>query len=176
MGPDLESSPFHRQLHAALDGLHGLALADLEPPALLAALTVVGDAMRLGVEVPSPVMHAAEALPDGAFRAAFLALRAETATWSLPEKTDPAGALHDYAWAVRRRDEAESIVVAARHVLAPRGTLPDQLEEVRAFDGVLAKLDFTCGGALGRTDVERALGERAVLATAGSWVGELPSA
>lgn len=174
MGPDLESVPFHRQLRAALDGLRELALADLEPAALLVALTIVGDAIRLGVEVPHPVMRAAEALTDDALRDAFRALCDETATWSLPVEPDPTGDLSVYAWAVRRRDEAESVIVAARRVLVPRGTLPDELEEVRAFDAVLMLRDFTCGQRLRRTDAERALGERVILATPGSWVEALP--
>ncbi|WP_433935299.1 hypothetical protein AB3662_11370 [Sorangium cellulosum] len=174
MGSDLESSPFHRQLLAALDGLRGLALADLEPAALLVALTVVGDALRLGVEVPGPVMRAAEALPNDAFRAAFLALYEETATWALPVEPDTTGDLPDFAWAVRRRDEAESVIVAARRVLVPRGMLLEELEEVRAFDAFLMLSDFTCGRRLGRTDAERAMGERVLLARPGSWVEALP--
>ncbi|WP_437986627.1 hypothetical protein [Sorangium sp. So ce117] len=149
-------------------------MADLEPAALLVALTVVGDAIRLGVEVPSPVMRAAEALPNDAFCAAFLALYEETATWALPVEPDTTGDLPDFAWAVRRRDEAESVIVATRRVLVPRGTLLDELEEVRAFDAFLRLSDFTCGGRLGRKDAERALGERVILATPGSWVEALP--
>ncbi len=174
MGPDWKGSPFHRRLQAALDGLRGLALADLEPAALLVALTVLGDAIRLGMEVPSPILRVAEALSDDAFRSAFRALHEETATWTLPIEPDNTGDLADYAWAVRRRDEAESVLVAARRVLVPRGTLPDELEEIRAFDAVLTLCDFTCGGKLGRGEAERALGERMIFARPGSWLDALP--
>jgi hypothetical protein len=174
MGADLDLSPFHRRLLGGLSGLDGLPLANLEPGALLLALAVIGDAIRLGLEVPSPVRRAAEVLSDDALRAAFRALIDETKTWLLPVEPDRADDLVDYAWAVRRRDEAESVLTAARRILVPRGTLPDELEEFRAFDAVLLLLDFTCGGRLGRVDAERALGERVIFATPGSWVEALP--
>jgi hypothetical protein len=174
MRHDLEDLPFHRQLRAALDGLRDLALANLEPAVLLVALTVVGDAIRLGVEVPAEVARAAEALPDDALRAALRALCDETATWWLPIDPDPTGDLIVYAWTARRRDEAESVIVAVRRVLVPRGTLPGELGEVQEFARSLMRFDFTCGRKLGRSDAERALGERVILATSGSWVAALP--
>lgn len=167
------TSPFHAHVGAALDGLRGIALADLEPGALVLALRVLGDALRLGVDVPTPALRAAEGLPDAAFRAAFRALVEETATWTLPVEPGPDEDDPTYHWAIRRRDEAESVVVAARRILVPRGTLLDELEEARAFDGVVASRDFTCGGRRGRADAERALRERIVLATPGSWVEQL---
>jgi hypothetical protein len=168
------TSPFHAQVDAALDGLRGIALGDLEPGALLLALRVLGDALRLGVDVPTPALRAAEALPDAAFRAAFRALVEETATWTLPVEPGPDEDYPTYDWAIRRRDEAESVVVAARRILVPRGTLLDELEEARAFDATIMLRDFTCGGRRWRADAERALGERVALATPGSWVEELP--
>ena len=158
----MESSPFHAHVCAAL----------------VAVLTIIGDAMRLGLDVPSPIVGAAEELNDETFRRAFLALREETATWSLPVDAGPGDDLSQYAWAVRRRDEAESVVVATRRVLAPRGTLPNELEEVRAFDAFLVLSDFTCGGRLGRADdasVRRRRLDHGVVPPAAPWVAACAS-
>ncbi len=174
MGPDRNNSPFHAHVRAALDGLGGLALDDLDPGALLVVLTVVGDALRLGLGVPGPVLRAVEAVPEGALRAAFGALAKEVATWSLPVEPGPDQESPMHAWAVRRRDEAESVIVAARRILVPKGILPADLEEVRTAAAALAGLDFTCGGRYDRADVERVLEERVVLTTPGSWLEALP--
>ena len=174
MAPEHPMSSFHAHTAAALDGLRGVPLADLEPGALLGALVVVGDAVRLGIEVPPQVMRAAEALSENVFRAAFGALLDETSTWSLPTEPRPQAEEPGYEWSIRQRDEAESVVVAARRVLTPQGILLDGLEEARAFESVIRLLDFTCGGRRGREDAEQALGERIVLATPGSWLEQLP--
>jgi hypothetical protein len=174
MAPEHANSPLHSQLQASLDGLRGLPLGVLDPGALVVALVVLGDAVRLGVDVPRPVLRAAEALPTDAFRRAFATLLEESRAWSLPSEPALNEEEPGYEWAIRQRDEAESAIVAARRILTPRGVLLDELEEARAFDTVVRLLDFTCGGRRSRDDAERALGERVVLATRGSWVEMLP--
>ncbi len=116
-------------------------------------------------------MREVEALSNDALRAALRELCAETATWSLPIHPieDPEG----YAWALRRRDEAESVLVGARRAAIPRGTLVDAFEEVRAYRALVGAMDFTCGGRVGGRKVRRSLGERGVLVKRGSWAAAL---
>jgi hypothetical protein len=167
----MEADPFLAHVAAALDGLREVPLAKLQPAALLIALAVIGDALRARTSIPTPVLRAAEALPEDAFRAAFGALRREIASWSLAsapiEQDDPA-----YDWAVRQRDQAESVLMTARRFLTPRGVLVNDLAEGRALLETLDGLDFKCGRTRSYADALEALGDRRPLAAHGFWLKE----
>ena len=162
---------FIQRTRIMLDAIDGLPLAELAPTVLLIPLQLVGDAVRLGIETPGPVMRAFEALPEDAVRTALRALCEEVATWGLP--SDPVADADGYAWALRRRDEAESVIVGARRAMIARQVLADSFEEVRRLRALLEVMDFTCGGKAGRREARRALGERDLLVKRGSWVAAL---
>lgn len=173
MAPERPNGHFRASLDAALQGLRGLPLADLDPGALAVAFTLVGDAIRLGTEVPGAVMREVERVSVDAVRRMFAALGDEVRTWSLDEDFRPGEESPGFDWVVRRRDQVESVVVAARRLLTPSGVLLDELEEARAVEAALRTLDFTREGQRPVEDVERALGERIALATRDSWVHAL---
>jgi hypothetical protein len=166
------TTPFHRQLAGALAGLNDLAaahsLSALAPEALLVALAAYGDALRLDMPTPGAFLPTVRALPVETLQAALGALGAEIDTWGWMVALDPGEP--EYAWALRCRDHAESVVVAVRRVLGRRdevGALADALD---AVEDRMAGLDFTQGGTVPAAEMVRLLGERAALVAGASWV------
>ena len=160
------------ETRAALEGaLQILDDAALSVDASLIALRVYGDALRLGVEAPSPVRRWAEArgpaLLDDVLRSAFLLVDAA----ALPRGPIPGAALDPaLPGLVRDRDHAESVLQAVRRAWLPRamtqlsGYVP-LLEGIATTDAALARL-------LTRAETEAMLGARVALGA--SWTRSFP--
>lgn len=171
MAPDDHSA--RARTVASLEGLRGVRTDALDAGALLVVLNVLGDALRLGVPIPSPLWRPLDGVGIEKLGQAFVNLLAEAGTWRFPapgNEDDEAV----FRWSIQRRDEVESVVLGARRLLLARGTTLDDVEEWRALDAVLRLRDVTSGGARGRAEIEEALGERAAFATGTSWVANLP--
>lgn len=163
------------QVEAALGALEKGGLTDLPADSLAAALTLMGDALRLELPMPVALRREADALPLDQLRAALLVLGEDVGRWSLPAVVDPDDdpAL---AWAIRRRDEIESAVLALRRILVPRGIFEGDIEEMTRLDERLAKTDLTCGGQVTRERADRCLEDRISLDGADAWMSVFPEA
>lgn len=171
---DPKQTPMHELTAGALDGLRGVAFDDLDVDGLVVVLTVLGDAVRLGMVVPRELSQAVAAkLGEARIRMALGRFAASVAGWALPaepgqDEDDPS-----LEWALRRRDEAESVITAARRYLLPRGILIDGTEEASRLESEIAKHDLSCAGRVARSDAERMLGHRVALIGEHSWLDEI---
>jgi hypothetical protein len=164
MGSDLHTSAV-RLTEAALQGL-GESLAPGQVPAglLLTPLARVGDALRLGVELPVTTRRWSDGLERPDLQGALAALIDETATWTFPEGESARPADDSsLTFVVRRRDETESVRHAVRRICLPKQLDPYDLAEFAALEKVLVTLDGTMGALLSRADVVRLLGTRAAM-------------
>jgi hypothetical protein len=165
----------HERTEGALEGLTGLSLADLDASSLVVVLTVVGDALRLDIPLPAEVSkRLRDSLSEASVLDALGALTASVRTWSLPTMPQAEGDDPDVEWALRRRDEVESVLLAARRILLPRNVLVDRLEAAGRLAEALRGHDLSCGRQIARVDAERMLGERIVIVGARSWLDEVP--
>jgi len=157
-----------REPRVALAGVEDALRGGPVPAALLAApLAVVGDALRLGLELPRAIRKWMEKLSVPELREVLSALAAEIVAWSLPEVgagdvADDAG----LAFVVRRRDQVESVACAVRRVVLPRSTSLAERVELAALEAVLRGIDGRLGALLSRPAVVRLLGARAALGPA----------
>lgn len=154
-----------RNTEAALRGL-ATSLPDgpVPPGLLLTPLARIGDALRLGLEIPAPIRRWAAGVSQPDLGAALGSLIDETASWSLPDR-DTVLAEGDpfLALAVRRRDETESVRHGVRRLCLPRGIEPRDITEFAALTTVLILIDDTMKTLLSRTSVMRLLGYRAAM-------------
>jgi hypothetical protein len=154
-----------RNTEAALRGL-GAALpsGEIPPVSLLVPLAVIGDSLRLGLEISGSIRRWTDGIRRADLAAALAALIEETATWSLP---DPENAAVEgdpvFALVLRRRDEADSIRLAIRRICIPKGIDPYGVPEFVQLADVLARLDETLQVMASRDDVARLLGDRAAM-------------
>jgi hypothetical protein len=164
MESDLHASAV-RLTEAALYGLgESLAPGPLPAGLLLTPLARMGDALRLGVELPATLRRWSEGLQRPDLQGALASLIDETATWTFPEG-ESARLADDasLAFVVRRRDETESVRHAVRRICLPKQPDPYDLAEFWALETVLVTLDGTMGALLSRADVVRLLGTRAAM-------------
>jgi hypothetical protein len=168
------TSVLHVETKAALRDLQANLPRGAVDPALLATpLARIGDALRLGLKVPAPVMQWALGLKLGDLAGALGAVRGEVRTWSLPE---PGAVVEDdptLAFAVRRRDEAESVQIGVLRLCLPKGIVPGALEGFAALRAALADFDARLHVVVSRSRVEELLGARAALLGARSWTAGL---
>jgi hypothetical protein len=160
-----------RETKAALAGVED-ALRGAPVPAqlLLMPLAVVGDALRLGLEVPKAVSQWMETLSVAEMEAALQALIAEARTWSLPEVSG-AHAADDttLALVIRQRDQSDSVRRAVDRALSQRGASPGETGELAALAvlaalaDVLRAIDERLAVLLSRADVACMLGTRAAI-------------
>jgi hypothetical protein len=156
-----------------LAGLAELPLGELDAQGLILVLTVIGDALRLAMPVPSPLAErASREVSQGGVELALEALLEEVHGWALP------AALHDeddptLAGTLRRRDEVESFFFGTRRVLLPRGVVIEATSTAKALRDALAQLDLGCAGTVSRGAAERLLGARRELAGERSWLDDV---
>ena len=149
-----------RDVRAALRGV-AASLPDrpVTPDLLLTPLAMIGDALRVEIDLPAPIRAWMKTVPVSDLAGALVAKLSES--WSLPEVVrdeDPA-----LAEVVRRRDEGESVLIAARRICVPRGIQADALPELAALSAVLLTTDEALAELLSRADVARLLETRAFL-------------
>ncbi len=164
MGSDLHANAV-RLIEAALRGIgDSLGPGPLPPPLLPTPLARIGDALRLGIEIPWAIRRWSDGLSRPELQGALAALIDETATWTFPEG-ESAGRTDDpsLSFIVRRRDETESVRHAVRRICLPQRFDPHDLAEFAALETVLVTLDSTMGALLSRADVVRLLGTRAAM-------------
>lgn len=154
-----------RDTEAALGGLADTLQGGEVPAALLPIpLARVGDALRLRLAVPGPVGRWADGLSQQDLQGALGSLIDEASSWRLPGGESPSAEGDPIlAFALRRRDETESVRHAVRRICLPKGLDPYELTEFAALDSVLALLDVNMSAILSRADVVRLLGTRAAM-------------
>jgi hypothetical protein len=152
------------QTEAALRGLANALAQAPDPALLLTPLACIGDALRLGIEISTPVRAWSDALGRAEVEGALGALLDETATWGLSE-VSAAYAASDpsFAFSLRRRDEAESVLHAVRRICLPKGLALDELTALAALDTALSFLDMKLASLVSRAEVGRLLGTRAAI-------------
>jgi hypothetical protein len=151
-----------RDTEAALSGVAN-ALSSGRSELLLTPLARVGDALRLGLEVPVAVRRWFDAVPRDDLRAALLALVEETADWNLPTESVGDDADPLFTSVLRRRDEAESIRAAVRRILLPKNDAPEDIDEFNALSTVLLTIDETLRRLATRSRIVELLGTRAAM-------------
>ena len=164
MGSNLHANAV-RLTEAALRGIGDSLGPGPVPAALLPTpLARIGDALRLGIEVPRSIRRWSDGLSRQELQGALAALVDETGTWTFPEgeSADPTDD-PSLAFIVRRRDETDSVQHAVRRICLPKRLDPYELAEFAELETVLATLDGTMGALLSRADVGRLLGTRAAM-------------
>ncbi len=161
------------QTESALAGAGTLTLPGLSPSTLVAVLTAVGDALRLDLPVPVELSRALDRdVSAQDIAEALKTLASSVDEWSLPASAE--GELdHGLEWALHRRDEVESVLLAARRILLPRGTLVDATPEAETLRASIAKHDLSCGRTLTRSRAELILHIRAELIDAHTWLDDI---
>lgn len=173
MQPEMNTS-LQERTYGALEGATTLELAELDPSALLVVMTAVGDALRLGIEIPAELRRKLDrSVSEAHILRAIDALTESVGRWSLPQHPLAAEPDHGLEWAVRRRDESESVIVAARRMLLPRGILVDASDNAHALEAAISKHEFGCGGRVSREAAEEMLGERNVLLDGRTWLDDV---
>lgn len=155
-----------RMTEAALQGLvRSLAPGPVRADLLPTPLARMGDALRLGIEIPAAIRRWSEGLERQDLQGALASLIDETATWAIPDGDSARVAVDDpgLAFVVRRRDEAESVRLAVGRICLPRHVAPYELDGFAALETVLITLDRAIGALLSRADVVRLLGTRAAM-------------
>ena len=153
-----------------LVGSAGLAAdlpAGVDADRLALVLGLVGDGLRLEVELPRAILRWLEGRARDERRVVLDAGRDALMAQALPPSNEPDERLE---LAVQARDEAESLLVATRRI-----------ERADAWEAPgFAELDEVCGAfdtaveRFGREAVERALGPRAEMLGPGHWASRLP--
>lgn len=148
-----------RLTEAALEGIgKSLTTSPIPNELLLTPLARIGDALRLGVDLPSGIRRWSDGLELEALQAAVASLIRETATWNFPDAKSGDPFL---AGVLRRRDEAESVRLAVRRICLPRRIDPNSLTELAALDVVLSTVDDVIGTLVSGDEVATLLGARA---------------
>lgn len=161
------------QTESALAGAATLSLPGTDASTLVAVLTAAGDALRLDLPLPVELSRALDRqLSAQDIAEALKALAASVDEWTLPASAQ--GELdHGLEWALHRRDEVESVLLAARRILLPRGALVDATPEAETLRTAIAKHDLSCGRTLTRSRAERILHIRAELIDAHPWLDDI---
>ncbi len=167
-------SPLREHTEAALAGAAELDLGRLDPGALLVVLAAIGDALRLGAPLSVELsQNVKRDLTMDHVLAAVEALTASVDAWSLPATVGEGDVDPAVPWALRGRDEVESVLVAARRVLLPRGRLVDTTEQAERLRTAVGRHDLSCSRTLTRARAEALLGDRRELIDARSWLDDV---
>lgn len=151
--PSLRSSTFRAQLLVALDALRSEGLPTDDRLAL--AMVCLGDALRDRLSVPRTLFEAVS-VSQGA-RLVLEDTSTEVASWQRSPLPSPSSGLVDQI--VRRRDEAESLVVLARRVWQLRDDL-EPPETVDSLIRLLREIDHRLSPLLTPSMVAAALVDR----------------
>jgi hypothetical protein len=170
---ETKATAMHELTLGALEGLEGQAFSDMDAQALALSLTVIGDAVRLGLLPPSISQRAGREITQTQVEAVFVELASEVASWALPRRVSETEDDPTLEWTLGRRDEIESVITGARRVFLPRGVLIDRSKSLQSLFAALKLKDLTCGGQLRRSDAERLLGARCELLGDDSWLEDL---
>lgn len=163
----------HELTAGGLEGLADQPFGTMDTQALIVAMTALGDAVRLGMPVPSALLQrVTRELTQAQIEGVFTSLKEEVVGWALPRKLgdddDPM-----LEWAIGRRDEIESVLIGARRIFMPRGVFIDASAQAQSLAVAITQRDLTCGGSLFRSDAERLLGQRLELVAERSWLDKL---
>lgn len=167
-------SVMHETVSGGMDALVAQSFRDNDAEALLIALITIGDALRLEAILPGGLVKRFQAeVPVAQFEAVLESLTASIDAWSIPRTIDQDDDSPSLVWALRSRDEVESVRVAVRRILCPLGILIDRSLAAKRLTEALAVHDLTCGGKLSRSEAERMLGDRSeLLDQEGSWLDQ----
>lgn len=169
-------SGLRHETEAALEGIaRSLSTADVDAALLLIPLAKIGDALRMGIDIPRPVRHWSDALDRSVLGAACRAVTAELATWSLPDREvvdvgDPV-----LGHVLYRRDEVESFLLAINRIARKAGADPAAIEGRNALHTALVLIDKNLMGLLSQDQALWILGARAQLQGDQSWTSKLRS-
>lgn len=167
----MKTNPVQELAEAILSDVKG----DLNnPDTVFFLLQFAGDLVRLGECIPETFRAKMKQIPTETILAS-LELRVEDIkAWSLPIRywRDPEGEPW-IEWALHRRDELESHLLACRLIMMPRGILVDTTPEVERIQVELARHDLSCGGQLPRQDAEMYMGDRKFLVSQSSWLDNI---
>lgn len=172
MEPDLSRDSLSRSVRAVLDGVaETLAEGVSDRAHCLFVLQAFGDGLRASAPLPAEVRRWIRHGSDAALSAALQLLTNEVSTWTRPGVGEPSPTL---AFALRRRDEAESALAALawRAVTTPPGTALSR--DLDALEGALHDYDRELGARCTRSTVEALLGDRVHLDDRG-WRAGFPA-
>lgn len=172
MAPEIRPV-FANQTLGALQGLEGTSFSGLSVDALLTVLAVTGDAIRLGLTLPQAMGPELRSVAQIAIHAAIQALANEATTWSLPDAHREGTEDPQLEWAISQRDQIESVLLAGRFALLPRGVVLDAAPEVAHLRATLGHVDFSCGATVSRAEADIMLGERIALVRGRSWLDDV---
>jgi hypothetical protein len=168
MDSDRNASGPGEEFVAAVEGL-AQALgppASVEPPLLAAVLERVGDVLRLPAPVPAAVRGWCRALNREQLGRALDVIADECARWPRVTATERDG---EAAFAIRRRDEAESASVALTWICLEHGWSPAEIPGLdRCLEG-LANYDHELAHTIDRDTAEALLADRALLLEPSGW-------
>jgi hypothetical protein len=154
------------QTEAALEGIRDSLALDVSedqmptyarPDFLLTPLARYGDAIRLGIETPRSLRRWFERCSPGQLEAALRCFLDEMRDWYSSESyTDV-----DFAWLLRRRDEAESVRKAVLRVqISKTQVYPFGVDALRDLEDRLCEVDKELRVFVSSNKALRLLGNR----------------
>lgn len=155
-------------VRAAIEALAGQLPAEWSAESGELILERIGDALRLGLEIPAELRGWLRNRLPGELSEVTSQVQDRLGSLSLPGKDDDA-----LQSLVEKRDRAESIATAAIRHCIDQQLAPAQQDWCSAFLSSLELLDGRLSKRVSRYEVEDALGARAWLASEGSWTNRL---
>jgi len=163
----------HSEIRAALLGLEGTLQGDGAPPELLLVpLARAGDALRADIDLPPRLRTWLRALPAPELGAALDVQRGEIGEWHVPARFSLED--HMLSFTLRRRDEAESVRMAAASAALSSRTVPASIPGFKELGEALINFDHELAGTVSRQSAEAMLGTRAALQEPRGWTSRLP--
>jgi hypothetical protein len=177
MGSDVRNTPMWQEAMAVLSGLReaGGPLQG-DPGLALAALGPIGDALRLGLDVPTELRRWMAALSAPDVAACLRAARDEVASWTLPAPGAAVEKDDSFAFTLRRRDALESAKTAVARILVGRGAPGSSIPGLAALAGDLRAFDERLAAIAPRPIVEMLLGTRGELLGERPWTARFADA
>jgi len=167
-----KAPPVHSEILAALKGLEAtLQGASAAPELLLVPLTRIGDAMRAELDLPQELRTWLRVVPDQDLGAALDAQREEVSEWRVPARVSADD--QSFAFTLRRRDEAESVRLAAARSALARRVVPGAVHGFAELGQALIDFDHKLAPVVTRSQVEVMLGMRAALQDSRGWTSRL---
>lgn len=142
------------------------------PDADVVAMVLIGDALRLNVDVPPLARRWMRQVAPGRVRSVMAAMAATLAFYGVPGAISRADGTD---FAVVMRDQAESVRLAAVRAAHDWGWTPADLPAFRQYGGMLADFDAALRAGYTRDMVRAAVGNRAPMAGAGWWAATFPT-
>jgi hypothetical protein len=162
-------TPLESSLRAALLAL-ARGPAPRSPQEATPVVQQYGDALRLGIAPPMALRAQLHALPFETLRA--IADNARHDLEAPPTRVgedDPA-----FAFALRQRDEIESVRIGLHRIALSRGLATDEIDAVAALGDALERYDLALAAVIDRGRAELVLGERMQLQPGEGWLARLP--